>query len=123
MAGPLERATPQSSARVSRRRRSRRVGHRARWGNSHGCWPERTSPRRPHRHHRPPSRRSHTWHAGPVLSLTSEDLADAAALLSALERELPGLVTSESSGDWFVFYDPDGITVPEKRLPFLTLVT
>ena len=44
-------------------------------------------------------------------------------LLSALERELPGLVASEGSGDWFVFYDPDAVTVPEKRFPVLTLVT
>jgi hypothetical protein len=58
-----------------------------------------------------------------VVSLTSADLADAASLLSALERELSGLVTSQGSGDWFVFYDPDGVTVPEKRFPFLTLVT
>lgn len=58
-----------------------------------------------------------------MLSLTSADLADAAAFLSALERQLAGLVTSESSGDRFVFYDPDGVTVPEQRFPFLTLVT
>jgi hypothetical protein len=58
-----------------------------------------------------------------VLSLTGADLAGAAAFLSALERQLPGLVTSEGSGDWFVFYDPDQVTVPEQRFPFLTLVT
>jgi hypothetical protein len=26
-------------------------------------------------------------------------------------------------GDTFFFYDPDGITVPERRLPFATIVT
>jgi uncharacterized protein DUF6194 len=57
------------------------------------------------------------------VSLTSADVSDAASLLSALERELPGIVTSAGSGDWFLFYDPDGVTVPEKRSPFLTLVT
>lgn len=50
-------------------------------------------------------------------------IGDAAALLRALERELPGIVTSSGSGDWFVFYDPDGVTVPEKRFPFVTVVT
>jgi Family of unknown function (DUF6194) len=58
-----------------------------------------------------------------VVSLTSADLRTAPALVTALRRELPGIVTSEGSGDWFVFYDPDGVTVPEKRFPFLTLVT
>jgi hypothetical protein len=58
-----------------------------------------------------------------MVSLTSADLRNAAALVSALQRELPGIVMSEGSGDWFVFYDPDGVTVPEKRFPFLTLVT
>lgn len=61
-------------------------------------------------------------HPGSVL-LTDADVAHAAALLTAVRRELPGLVTSEGSGDWFVFYDPDGVTVPERRFPFLTLVT
>jgi hypothetical protein len=54
---------------------------------------------------------------------TSADLRNASAFLAALKRELPGIVTSEGSGDWFVFYDPDGVTIPEKRFPFLTLVT
>jgi uncharacterized protein DUF6194 len=58
-----------------------------------------------------------------MFSLTNDDLADAAALLRAIERELPGIVTSSGSGDWFVFYDPDGITDPQKRFPFATLVT
>ena len=30
---------------------------------------------------------------------------------------------SEGSGDSFVFYDPDGVTVPERRFPFITVVT
>jgi hypothetical protein len=58
-----------------------------------------------------------------MVSLTSADLAEASALLSALERELPGLVTSQGSGDWYVFYDPEGVTVADKRFPFLTLMT
>ena len=58
-----------------------------------------------------------------MVSLTSEDLADAAAFLSALQRELPGLVTSEGAGDFYVFYDPDGVTVADNRFPFVTLMT
>ena len=44
-------------------------------------------------------------------------------MLRAIKRELPGTVTTEGSGDSFVFYDPDGITVPERRFPFVTVVT
>lgn len=44
-------------------------------------------------------------------------------MLSAIERELPGTVMTEGQGDSFVFYDPDGITVPERRFPFITVVT
>jgi len=58
-----------------------------------------------------------------MVSLTSAHVRDAAALLVALQRQLPGVVTSEGSGDWYLFYDPDGVTVPEKRFPFITLVT
>jgi len=58
-----------------------------------------------------------------MVSFTLSDLLSAAALLSAVERELPGLVTSQGSGDSFVFYDPDGVTAPDKRFPFLTIVT
>jgi Family of unknown function (DUF6194) len=58
-----------------------------------------------------------------MVSFTRSDLVNAAALLSAIERQLPGLVTSHGSGDWFAFYDPDGVTVPDQRFPFLTLVT
>jgi hypothetical protein len=33
-------------------------------------------------------------------------------MLNAIERELPGTAITVGSGDSFVFYDPDGITVP-----------
>jgi hypothetical protein len=59
----------------------------------------------------------------PMVKLASGDLAGASSLVHAIERELPGIVTSTGSGDWFLFYDPDGVTVPEKRFPFCTLVT
>jgi hypothetical protein len=55
--------------------------------------------------------------------LNRADTMSAPALLSAIKRELPGTVMTEGSGDWFVFYDPDGITVPERRFPFITVVT
>jgi hypothetical protein len=58
-----------------------------------------------------------------VVTLTPDDLVDAASFLAAIERECPGVVTSQGSGDWFVFYDPDGVTIPEERFPFLTIVT
>jgi hypothetical protein len=58
-----------------------------------------------------------------MVALTSHDLADAPSLVRAVERELPGIVTSSDSGDWYVFYDPDRVTVPEKRFPFTTLMT
>jgi hypothetical protein len=58
-----------------------------------------------------------------VLRLDPDDVADATALLRAIDHGLPGIVTSEASGDSFLFYDPDGITVPEKRFPFCTIVT
>jgi Family of unknown function (DUF6194) len=44
-------------------------------------------------------------------------------MLNAIERELPGTAITEGSGDSFVFYDPDGITVPERRFPFITVIT
>ncbi len=59
----------------------------------------------------------------PVVTLDRADTSSAPALLSAIKRELPGTVTTEGPGDWFVFYDPDGITVPERRFPFITIVT
>jgi hypothetical protein len=58
-----------------------------------------------------------------VVTLNQADTSSAAALVSAIERELPGTVKTEGSGDWFVFYDPDGITVAERRFPFITVVT
>ena len=63
------------------------------------------------------------WHLRFVVQLASDDVKDASCLADAIERELPGLVTSTGSGDWFLFYDPHGVTVPEKRFPFCTLVT
>src|SRR5262249_1716195 len=58
-----------------------------------------------------------------VVTLNRADTLSASALLSAIKRELPGTVTTEGSGDLFVFYDPDGVTVPERRFPFITVVT
>jgi hypothetical protein len=55
-----------------------------------------------------------------VVTLSPADIASAPAMLSAIGRELPGTVTTEGQGDSFVFYDPDGITVPERRFPFIT---
>ena len=50
-------------------------------------------------------------------------MAEAATLLRAIERQLPGIVATTGSGDWFLFYDPDGTTAPDQRFPFCTLVT
>lgn len=58
-----------------------------------------------------------------MVLLEHRDLAGATSLLHAIARQLPGIVTSSGSGDWFVFYDPDGTTLPDKRFPFCTLVT
>lgn len=58
-----------------------------------------------------------------MVQVASDGLADATALLMAIQRELPGILTTNGQGDSFVFYDPDGVTVPEKRFPFLTVVT
>ena len=58
-----------------------------------------------------------------MVHLAADDLGDAAAMLRAVERELPGLVSTEGAGDWYVFYDPDGVTVPEQRFPFCTILT
>lgn len=58
-----------------------------------------------------------------MVALTADDLTDALCLRQAIERELVGIVITAGSGDWFVFYDPDNITLPEKRFPFCTLVT
>lgn len=58
-----------------------------------------------------------------MVHLTPDDLADADAMLRAIQRELTGLVCTEGYGDWYVFYDPEGVTVPEQRFPFCTIVT
>ena len=58
-----------------------------------------------------------------MVMLSGDDLADADALLAAIVRELPGIVTTSDSGDWFLFYDPDQVTKPDSRFPFVTLVT
>jgi len=55
--------------------------------------------------------------------LEPADVADATTLLHAIEHQLPGIVTTEGSGDWYLFYDPDGLTRPDQRFPFCTLVT
>jgi hypothetical protein len=58
-----------------------------------------------------------------VIDLSRDDLRDATALLQAIERELAGTLSVSANGDSFLFYDPDRVTVPERRFPFLTLVT
>jgi hypothetical protein len=58
-----------------------------------------------------------------MVTLNQADTSGAAALASAVKRELPGTVTTEGPGDWFIFYDPDAVTVPERRFPFITVVT
>jgi uncharacterized protein DUF6194 len=58
-----------------------------------------------------------------MLTLAPGDLVEAASFVAAIERKCPGVVTSQGSGDWFLFYDPDGVTIPEERFPFLTVVT
>jgi hypothetical protein len=58
-----------------------------------------------------------------MLEFVSGDLIDAPSFVRVVVRELPGLVTSAGSGDTFLFYDPDGITDPNTRFPFATVVT
>jgi Family of unknown function (DUF6194) len=58
-----------------------------------------------------------------MVALRQADLADVRLLLRALQAELPGIVTTEGSGDWYLFYDPEGVTVPEQRFPFCTVMT
>ena len=58
-----------------------------------------------------------------MTSLEPSDLADAPSLLAAIEQRLPGLVITDGDGDFYLFYDPDGITVPEARFPFCTIMT
>jgi len=55
--------------------------------------------------------------------LDPADVAGVTPLLHAIEHQLPGIVTTEGSGDWYLFYDPDGITRPDQRFPFCTIVT
>jgi len=62
-------------------------------------------------------------HREAVVFLASTDLAEAATLVEAIERQLPGIATTTGAGDWFLFYDPDGVTRPDQRFPFCTLVT
>ena len=57
-----------------------------------------------------------------MVALRQSDLTDATSLLGAVEAQLPGIVTTEGSGDWYLFYDPDRVTVPEQRYPFCTLM-
>jgi hypothetical protein len=57
-----------------------------------------------------------------VIDLRPADLADADSLRVAVER-LPGVIATTGAGDWYFFYDPDGVTVPERRFPFCTIVT
>jgi hypothetical protein len=57
-----------------------------------------------------------------VVTLRQAETSSAPALLRAIRRELTGPVATEGSGDGFVFYDPDGITVPERRFPLITVV-
>src|SRR5262245_38108678 len=76
--------------------------------------------------HGPRRQANSAWselHTVPVVTLNRADTSSAPALLIAIKRELPGTVMTEGSGDWFVFYDSDGITVPERRFPFITIVT
>jgi hypothetical protein len=58
-----------------------------------------------------------------VVILQQQNLADVTSLLRAIEQQLPGIVTTEGSGDWYLFFDPDGTTVPDQRFPFCTLMT
>ena len=57
------------------------------------------------------------------MTLDRTDLSDAATLVAAIDRELDGLVVTEGGGDFYIFYDPDGVTQPESRFPFCTVVT
>ncbi|MHA3915843.1 DUF6194 family protein [Halovulum sp. GXIMD14793] len=40
-----------------------------------------------------------------------------------IDQNLSGLVTTEDGYDLYWFYDPDCATVPERRMPFATLMT
>lgn len=58
-----------------------------------------------------------------MLEFVNGDLIDAPSFVRVVVRELSGIVTSAGSGDTFLFYDPDGITDPNRRFPFATVVT
>jgi hypothetical protein len=58
-----------------------------------------------------------------MVSLESADVAGATRLLRAIQRELPGIIATTGSGDWYLFYDPNETTVPERRFPFCTIMT
>ena len=48
----------------------------------------------------------------------------AAGVRAWIERSLPGVVTTVTDeGDAFCFYDPDGVTDPANRFPFVTLIS
>jgi len=55
--------------------------------------------------------------------LDVSDCADAGSFVGALQRGLAGLIVTEADGDFFVFYDPEGVTQPGARFPFCTVVT
>jgi hypothetical protein len=57
------------------------------------------------------------------VDLEPDDVSGATALLAAIERQLPGIVSTADGGDLYLFYDPDGTTVPEQRFPFCTILT
>lgn len=42
-----------------------------------------------------------------MVSLELPDVAEATTLLRAIQRELPGIVATTGSGDWYLFYDPE----------------
>ena len=71
----------------------------------------------------PPRHRRWCGIVGNVVVLQQRDLADVTSLLRTLRQQLPGIVTTEGSGDWYLFYDPYGTTVPEQRFPFCTVMT
>ena len=57
-------------------------------------------------------------------SIGVEELSTAESLRAAIERTLPGIVTTiTDEGDAYLFYDPDGLTDPTKRIPVITLIT
>ena len=89
------------------------------------------------------SRLRHRWSTGARRPIVSTDWAPSISpivndmtqedVIEFVTAELEGtvvVVASEDGGDpemaWgdtFFFYDPDGITVPERRLPYATIVT